>query len=217
MTNTTFNPKLAEKILVVDREELFGIKDDSFQGIRTEPEFIRLMERRFKNRFAVRRAAAEVNPDWKQLITYAVIRRHDEVFVYERLKGGNESRLHNQRSIGVGGHMNPCDHYEDWKMVLETNARKEISEELRITVPFEYRPRFEIQGIINDDVSEVGKVHLGLLMIIDLPIGSEVSVRETDKLAGYWAKFDDFKDENKFRELETWSQIAIYAINIMDK
>ncbi|HVJ81830.1 MAG TPA: phosphoesterase, partial [Planctomycetia bacterium] len=55
------------------------------------------------------RAEAELDPSFKQLVPYAVLRAGNAVFTYRRGKAGSESRLHDLWSIGIGGHVNPED------------------------------------------------------------------------------------------------------------
>lgn len=51
----------------------------------------------------MRRGDAEEDPRFKQPIPYVVIKREDEVFLYERLAGGGESRLHNKLAFQIDG------------------------------------------------------------------------------------------------------------------
>lgn len=201
--------KMDEKILVLGRNYLF--EDDSllFQGVQTNKKIVNYMLKKFKHYAEVRRGDAEINKAWKQPIPYAVIKRGDEVFVYKRLSGGGETRLHDQLSIGIGGHMNRINNIYDWKDNLLLNFYRELHEELDIMDPI---PEPEIIGLINDDNDEAGEYHIGILMVVTLPEHVEVSVRETDKLEGYWLRSKDLWKHPLFESLEAWSKLAVEVL-----
>lgn len=194
-----------EMILAVNREYLFEDEELTFQGVLTDIRQVNRLSKRLNNYVEVRRGDAEENSDLKQPIPYAIISRGDEVFVYKRLAGGGESRLHDQLSIGVGGHMNRINDIRGWDSNLMLNLYRELSEELEISESFDHP---EIIGLINDDTDDVGLFHIGILVVVKLPEGAEVTVRETDSLEGYWIRKQDLKKSGLFESLESWSQIA---------
>jgi len=150
------------------------------------------------------RPDAENDPSHKQIIPYVVICRGDEVFVTRRLKKGGEARLHGLLSLGVGGHINPetdgCG-----ADVLYRGMKREIEEEVSIGNMGQMTPR----GIINDDTTEVGSVHLGLFYTLE--VTGEVKVLETEKLEGFWIKRAELADLSE--QMETWSQFVIQALS----
>lgn len=152
------------------------------------------------------RPDAEMDPSHKQIISYVLIRRGDEVFSTRRLKKGGESRLHGLISLGIGGHINPVDESGD---ILEQGMRRELEEEVAIsTDPLSLTPI----GFINDDSNDVGRVHLGMLSVMDVPADCTVTVRETEKLVGSWLPLASLP--SLIPEMETWSQIACSALGI---
>jgi predicted NUDIX family phosphoesterase len=198
-----------EQILAIDREILFESELLTFQGILTDETAVKRIMKKFEKYKEVRRGDAEHDVALKQPIPYAVIRRGDEVFVYKRLKAGGETRLHDSLSIGVGGHMNRVNNIHNWGSNLMINFYRELTEELEITVDV---PLPEIIGLINDDEDDAGLFHIGILMVIDLPKEAEVTVRETNKLEGYWLRSRDLTKDVLFNSLETWSQISVEAL-----
>lgn len=149
------------------------------------------------------RPDAENDPTHKQIIPYVVLCEDDMVFVTRRLKKGGESRLHGLLSLGVGGHINP-EADGDGSDVLNRGMMREISEEVNVASMGKLTPR----GIINDDTNEVGSVHLGLFFTLE--VSGEVSVKETEKLEGFWLKRSELPD--KLEEMETWSQFVTSVI-----
>lgn len=211
--------KLDETILAIDRSVLFKDEKLAFQGLKTDPFEIMDITNNFRKLNAlkaVRRGDAEDDPTMKQPIPYVMITRHQgqEVFLYKRLRKGNETRLHDQLSIGVGGHMNEIDiSGYAWEDTLSYNMLKEINEELYLEVgTFSDFPEPRVIGLVNDDENEVGKVHIGILAVLDLPYDFGVGVRETHKLEGYWVSVDDLRDTPLYESLETWSQYAVEAL-----
>src|SRR5579875_216768 len=200
----THKEKMDEIIIVVPRMALFEAESIAFQGTESNTKRVaRLTENIAKNFGTMRRGDAEENPRFKQPIPYAVIRRGDELFVYERLKGGGEKRLHYKLSLGVGGHMNYESGMRDFNKIIKANLERELEEELFISHPF----TTQTIGFINDDSEEVSKVHIGVLTIIDLPLEATVEVREKDQLRGSWTTLEELKKPEVYDRLESWSQI----------
>ena len=167
-----------------------------------------LCAERFGNGFFMERRTAETDPDFKQIIPYTVLWRQDEVFVFERLAGGGEKRLHNLLSIGVGGHMEPTETGDSWKMI-QAAALRELSEEVALTTSSPLH--LEYQGIINDESNEVGTVHTGVVFFARLEPEAMVTVRETDVLAGRFRPVSGLRDDPALR-FETWSRHILDAL-----
>jgi predicted NUDIX family phosphoesterase len=145
------------------------------------------------------RSAMEADPAWKQVIPYPVLRDGDAWYLMRRTKAGSDARLHDRFSIGVGGHVNPEDGGLDGD--LTTALRREWHEELVV----DFVPEFRFVGLLNDDTTPVGQVHLGLVYEGDAA-GRPVAIRETDKLSGQFASAAEVAAVSD--RLETWSRIA---------
>ena len=145
------------------------------------------------------RSQAERDESWKQVIPYPVLRDRDQWFLMRRTRSGGDARLHDRYSIGVGGHMNPDDGGLDGD--LERALRREWLEELAV----EFVPEFHFVGLLNDDSTAVGRVHVGAVFEADAA-GRPVEIRETDKLSGRFV--DAAGVESVADELETWSRLA---------
>ncbi|MBM7598286.1 putative NUDIX family phosphoesterase [Virgibacillus halotolerans] len=202
--------KMDEMIIVVPRKNLFEDESLAFQGVNSSKELLSKVVDKIDGNFSImRRGNAEENESFKQPIPYAVLRKGDDVFIYERLQGGGEARLHNQLSLGVGGHMNGTTDYE-FNDLLYENLNRELDEELFIT---DQHFDINIIGLINDDVNEVGKVHIGLLAIIELTEEVHVEVREIDQIKGGWIPIKQLKDSKTYDNLESWSQFVVDILN----
>jgi predicted NUDIX family phosphoesterase len=156
------------------------------------------------------RHEVEEDPSFKQLIPYVIFRHTDadgtvHLFQYTRGKGQGEGRLHSKRSIGIGGHISSDDGQSADNAAYQEGMRRELAEEVRIDTPY----REACVGLINDDESEVGKVHLGVVHIFDVET-PDVHPRETDICdAGFRPLSDILADTSKF---ETWSSICLEAL-----
>ena len=146
---------------------------------------------------------AENDPNFKQIIPYVVLKWQEQLFHYTRGQGGTEKRLCALRSIGVGGHINPID--SEYGDVYRNGMLRELNEELCINSEYVERPI----GLINDDSLPVGRVHVGVVHLLELNEPS-VERRETGltgcgfaTVSELWAMRDEF---------ETWSQFVLQWI-----
>lgn len=156
------------------------------------------------------RPEMEEDPSFKQLIPYVIFRHTDEngvisVFQYSRGKGSGEKRLHQKKSIGIGGHISKEDSNDIDADPYAEGMKRELDEEVRINTPH----AFSLVGLINDDETEVGKVHLGIVHVCDVDtpdvIPNEVEIEGN----GFVPVADMLADLSGF---ETWSAICIKAL-----
>src|SRR3954466_8519798 len=162
-----------EHVLVIPRASIMA--DPGWHGITIEglASFERLVER---NATYLPRSHAEADRAWKQVIPYLVLRDGERYFLMRRTKAGGDARLHDRWSIGVGGHVDLGD--ED----LAGGLRREWHEELVA----HFEPTFTPYALLNDDTTEGGAVHLGVVILADAE-GRPVRGRETEKLSGAFA------------------------------
>lgn len=152
----------------------------------------------------IRRDEAEGNPQWRQLIPYVVVCNliDSEVFAFTRLKQQSEKRLHQKRSIGVGGHINPVDGASDIQAVIAA-AYRELDEELVITDLDKTELLFI--GFINDLSTDVSRDHLGC--VFRAWVNPPVGVRENDKMSGSFMPLTNVQCEAQL--YESWSQLLL--------
>ena len=122
----------------------------------------------------------------------------------QRTAAGADARLHHRYSIGVGGHLNPGDGG------LLGGLRREWDEELVA----DFVPDFRLVGLLNDDTTEVGAVHLGAVYVADAA-GRPVAIRETDKLSGGFVEPGDVAAV--IDRLETWSRLTFEFLAADDR
>jgi predicted NUDIX family phosphoesterase len=181
-----------ELVLVVPRSAIMA--DPGWYGVSTDglDAFAALVAR--EGRY-VPRSLAEHDRSLKQVIPYLVLRDDDAYFLMRRTRAGGDARLHDRWSIGVGGHLNP----EDGD--LASGLLREWHEELIA----DFVPNFELVGLLNDDTTDVGSVHLGAVYAGNAN-GRRVAIRETAKLEGRFAGVDETA---RVRDaMESWSRLV---------
>jgi predicted NUDIX family phosphoesterase len=157
------------------------------------------------------RGEMEDDPSFKQLIPYMLFRWTDDdgtvhLFEYLRGSGQGERRLHAKRSVGIGGHISTLDaaagHLQH---VYREGMRRELEEEVAIETPYTEK----IAGLINDDETPVGRVHLGVVHLCDVE-RPQIHPREADILDGQFRPVRDILP--RLSEFESWSEIAVRAL-----
>lgn len=209
-----------EFVYVVKRYDLF---DRSFpHGFVAAPEPVAQWTRRIREKgFYLERRHAEQDSSFKQIIPYTLVLHGDDVLLLRRLSKGGEARLHGKLSIGVGGHINPIDgdggataHAGPGASaavdVLDAGCRRELEEEIHIRCPY----TLTSVGVINDDASDVGSVHFGLVNIARCET-PEVTIREAEVMEGSFVSRAELSElaRTEGGRFETWSSLIIERLD----
>ena len=199
------NPPV-ENILVIKRS-LFD-ELGAFQGLNFEPEkYLEAILSRGSN-FFIPRLDAENNPAYKQIIPYALIVFENTVLHYVRGKKAGEQRLVAKGSIGVGGHMNESDEslFAMEEQAYRAGVEREVNEEIKFDTPFED----QIVGLLNDDSTDVGRVHLGVVHVFKL---KEPKVQKREAMITGLTFLTKDELMSRRASLETWSQICVDSLD----
>jgi len=198
-----------ERVLVVPTDLFHRL--GHFQGF--SPDVDRYLDELLSSEHTSYRPRAEVeqDPGFKQLIPYVIFRHTDSdgrqtVFRYTRGTGQGEGRLHSKQSVGIGGHISTLDAGADGSGNPYTEGmRREVEEEVIVDTPYTSR----CVGMINDDETEVGSVHLGVVHLADVERPA-VRPRESEILESRFVPIEDMlADLDGF---ETWSKICLEAL-----
>jgi len=192
-----------EEILVVPRAVLLPAPVHGFAA-RDAAAYVARIRARAVFR---RRGDVEDDPSWKQIIPYLIVRHGPEIFLFQRTETIAEARLRGKFSIGVGGHINRAD-VAGAEDLLEAGLRRELAEELEIDAAWTAR----FVGVLNDDSNAVGRVHFGLVHVIDVA-SPAIAVREPETLSGRLADPRLLRD--LYDRMETWSQLILDAADPM--
>lgn len=187
-----------ERILVVRREHLF--EAGGWHGI-TLGDFTNYQSIIDTHKEFHWRSAMEEDPTYKQIIPYLIFQYQDRFFMMQRRPDASAKALQNKFSLGIGGHIRQEDMAErslfDW-------AKREFQEEV------DYHGSVSIQplGIINDDTTPIGQVHLGfaLLLVGDSPL---ISIKSEHKSGALYTLDECMKLSD---HIESWSLFVIDAL-----
>src|SRR5436853_1122064 len=199
------NPPI-ENVLVI-RRSLFD-ELGSFHGLNFEPEkYLKAILSRGSN-FFIPRPEAESNPAYKQIIPYALIVFQNTVLHYVRGKKAGEQRLIAKGSIGIGGHMNETDEslFAMDEHAYRAGVEREVNEEIKIDAAFED----EIVALLNDDSTEVGQVHLGIVHVFKL---TEPKVEKREAMITGLTFLPKNELLARRETMETWSQICVDSLD----
>jgi predicted NUDIX family phosphoesterase len=197
-----------ENVLVIKRS-LFD-ELGSFQGLNFQPEkYLKSILSRGTN-FFIPRPDAENDPAYKQIIPYALLAFEKTVLHYVRGKKAGEQRLVAKGSIGIGGHMNETDEslFALDEQAYRAGVEREVNEEIKIDTPFEDR----IVALLNDDSTEVGRVHLGIVHVFKL---TEPKVQKREAMITGLAFLTKEELMARRESLETWSQICLESLEAL--
>jgi predicted NUDIX family phosphoesterase len=199
---------MAEENILVVRRSLFD-ELGAFQGLNFEPSrYLDAILSRGNN-FFLPRSKAETDPTHKQIIPYVLISCAGRVLYYVRGKKAGEQRLVAKGSIGIGGHMNDTDEsLFAWdEAAYRAGVEREVNEEITINSPFEDR----IVALLNDDATEVGQVHLGIVHVFQL---AEPKVEKREAMITNLSFLTPEELRQRRETLESWSQ---YCLDGLDK
>lgn len=201
-----------EQVLVVERKVLE--QAGMFQGLAFDVE--RYLPELFVPgvlRF-MPRPQAEVDPAHKQLIPYVIMTCGGKYLTYVRGRRAGEARLVGNRSIGIGGHINPADDMPlfspDFREAYLAAVEREVAEEVSVDAPHTDRA----VALLNDDSTEVGRVHLGIVhyWTLDRPRVGKREQMITRMSFMSPAELQDVRDS-----LETWSRLCLDNLGEMTK
>jgi len=199
----------SERVLVVPTELFHRL--GHFQGFT--PEVDRYLAELLSPEHTTYRPRGEVekDPRFKQLIPYMVFQYSPNaaermVFQYTRGTGQGEGRLHKKRSVGIGGHISTVDTTAgSGGTPYEVGMQRELEEEVLLRTGYTSK----CVGLINDDLTEVGRVHLGIVYRFDVEQPA-IEPREPDILESGFLPVETILAE--LAGFETWSQLCMQSL-----
>lgn len=156
--------------------------------------------------FGPRRILEELD-DYRQIIPYIVLCVGDRVVRYRRTPASGETRLHGRTSIGLGGHVDLVDARStgerfDLLSTVEHAAERELDEELGDVTCLRRR----WVGLLVDNETPVGKVHIGLIGVWDI---AGLPQRKAEDAVGEVAAVSFAQLNEESASLETWSSLLL--------
>lgn len=158
-----------EHILAVDQAHFVELGMESKDGatIFDAPEGLIFPS---SSLFIGQRDFLETDKRFRQVIPYTALMNREGAFLVYRRRGG-EKRLDAKLSIGFGGHVDLADICADTQNksvinlnhTLQTAGLRELHEELGLTGKEVLD--CDLKGIIVEDATEVGMVHVGVAQV----------------------------------------------------
>jgi len=189
-----------ERVLCFERKLLEDL--GVFQGINLRVENYLPVVTAQPNLVYRNRSEAEQDKRYKQLIPYVLLVCKEKILRYRRGKGGQETRLHGLFSVGIGGHISDEDHgLFSTSAGYQDGMRRELMEEVAV----EHVDAPPV-AVINDDSTEVGYVHFGVVHILKVPDES-VAGRRSGIVAPEFVPFAEAVNEAS--AYESWSRFCL--------
>lgn len=191
---------IEERVLCFERKLLqeLGV----FQGINLDvAKYLPVITAQPKLVY-LNRSEAEKDKRYKQLIPYVLLICNGKILRYRRGKGGQETRLHGFYSVGIGGHISDEDHgLFSAGIGYEEGVRRELMEEVAVE-----QVNAPAVGLINDDSTEVGYVHFGVVHIMHVPDESVAGRRSGILGPEFIPIADALSDPSAY---ESWSRFCL--------
>ena len=196
---------------LLEQEELYGIIDDTervLQLMRTGP--VRYVERK----------KAEADYSRKQLVTYIVAFRGDEVLSYRREKYTTATdEIKGARSIGFGGHVadSDVDLWSPGLFGIPNNAVREFYEELNMVQFLShagYQGSFSLLSFINVDDTDEARRHLAAVVLFRCPKNFEPKKGELSINDLGWLPLST--PPNDPDDFELWSRLLLARLSQPD-
>ncbi|MBI3853409.1 MAG: phosphoesterase [Verrucomicrobia bacterium] len=194
-----------ERVLCFERKllEELGV----FQGISLEVEKYLPVVTAARHVTYLTRSHAEQDTRYKQLIPYVLLMCGDKLLRYRRGKGGQETRLHGLFSVGIGGHISEEDHELFSNNAYQEGMRRELMEEMAVDEVKE-----TAVAVINDDSTEVGQVHFGVVHIMQVATENVAGRRSGILGPEFIPLAEAAKDLSAY---ESWSRFCLEHLDVL--
>jgi predicted NUDIX family phosphoesterase len=154
------------------------------------------------------RSEAELDKRFKQLIPYVLLICDGKILRYRRGKGGQETRLHGLYSVGIGGHISEEDHGLFSSHVgYHEGMRRELMEEVAVR-----EEKDAAVAVINDDSTDVGAVHFGVVHVMRVADESVAGRRSGIVSPEFVPIAEAVKDPAGY---ESWSRFCLESLDVL--
>jgi predicted NUDIX family phosphoesterase len=195
-----------ERVLCFERKllEELGV----FQGLSLDIEKYLPVLTSSSNILYLNRNEAEQDKRYKQLIPYVLVVCRDRILRYRRGRGGQETRLHGLYSVGIGGHISEEDHglFSNDRGYQE-GMRRELMEEVAID-----EVRETPVALINDDSTDVGSVHFGVVHVMRVENESVAGRRSGIVAPEFVPMAEAARDPSGY---ESWSRFCLENLDLL--
>jgi predicted NUDIX family phosphoesterase len=152
------------------------------------------------------REEAETDETFKQVIPYCVLNFGKHYLAYQRTKKGQEARLHDKWSVGVGGHINPQDGHIGSPVMYGQAVCRELLEEVGLDRVYPEDIGGSV-GLLYDDSNQVGRVHFGVVHLIHIAPLASFKFGDNALSSSDWFMLPELVET--VGRFENWSQLVI--------
>ena len=195
-----------ERVLCFERKLLdeLGV----FQGLSLQVEKYLPVVTSSSRLVYLNRSDAEHDKRYKQLIPYVLLICNSKILRYLRGRGGQETRLHGLYSVGIGGHISEEDHgLFSIGPGYHEGMRRELMEEVAVEEENE-----AAVAVINDDSTEVGCVHFGVVHVMHVAKESIPGRRSGIVGPEFIPIVEAVKDPSGY---ESWSRFCLEHLELL--
>jgi predicted NUDIX family phosphoesterase len=195
-----------ERVLCFERKLLEDL--GVFQGLSLEVEKYLPAVTSVSQLVYMNRSDAEQDKRYKQLIPYVLLICNDKILRYRRGRGGQETRLHGLYSVGIGGHISEEDHglFSNNRGYQE-GMRRELVEEVAVDEVKE-----AAVAVINDDSTEVGYVHFGVVHVMHV-VNENVAGRRSGIVGPEFIPIVEVVNDPS--GYESWSRFCLEHLDVL--
>jgi predicted NUDIX family phosphoesterase len=197
---------IEERVLCFERKLLEDL--GVFQGLSLEVEKYLAAVTSVSQLVYMNRSDAEQDKRYKQLIPYVLLICNDKILRYRRGRGGQETRLHGLYSVGIGGHISEEDHglFSNNRGYQE-GMRRELVEEVAVDEVKE-----AAVAVINDDSTEVGYVHFGVVHVMHV-VNENVAGRRSGIVGPEFIPIVEVVNDPS--GYESWSRLCLKHLDVL--
>lgn len=186
-----------EMILTLSRGEVFS--EGGWQGVRGVEVARRIVTLASEKGQFLKRGDVENDSQVQQIIPYIIYENNGKYFLMRRKGEHDETRLAGKWSVGIGGHLREDDLKENGDDIIAW-SRRELEEEVDVEGDYQLK----ICGVINDDGDDVGRVHLGVIILAQGKT-DKITIRDEHKEAVFITR----DEANRYRnEMESWTVLV---------
>ena len=196
-----------EQVLCFERRLLDEL--GSFQGISMDIDKYLPIITDPSNLTYRMRPEVETDTRYKQIIPYVLIVSNGRLLRYQRGTGGGEDRLHGLYSVGVGGHIavEDLDLFSQDAVGYHDGMMREVREEVELEPV-----REAAVAVINDDSTEVGAVHFGVVHVMHVKDENVVGRRKGIRAPAF---VEVQKAKQTLESYESWSRFCLEEFDVI--
>lgn len=170
----------------------------------------------YKERFNIENL--EQNERWQQVICYFLVRQDQSFYAYIRSEKSQDyldSRMGQKVSVGLGGHI--YKEYGKLNKAIISCLKNEVVFKIKDNNVDIKNNLIDLVGVVKDNRDEVGRMHFGLIYIVDVDKSIDIELITKENFQGWFVTYSKFMHEIVYNKeckykIEGWSQLILDRI-----